>query len=307
MTKHKFQIGLVIAFTYLLVHLLIPPVSVRAQEVSLSIAPPLTEITIQPGRSYTQIITVKNDGIPVTISAKIFPFVPFDRQGHVELIEDQNSVNAFSGWFFFDPSPIPLAPTRSHDFYVKITPPAGAEEKDYYFTFIAEVKNDNSLGINSSQAQARIGTNILVRLSKDGNPQKKASLVEFSAPKIIDSFSALSYKVLIGNSGYSFFKPVGKITIDQVFGSTTTLNLTPLNILVGGSREITCIQGEVLIPCKLPGRFLIGIYRANLSFTIDGSGESIEKQIYTIAFPFSIILGLITIFIIYRIIKKLTS
>jgi hypothetical protein len=278
-----------------------------AQEVSLSIAPPITELTIQPGKSFSQTFTVKNDGVPVTIAPKIFPFVPLDRQGHAELIEDKASVDAFTGWFFFDPTPISLGTTGSHNFIVKVTPPATAEEKDYYFTFIAEVQNDNNLGVNSSQAQARIGANILVSLSKDGNPAKKASIINFSAAKIIDSFSGLTYKVLIGNSGIGFFKPIGKITVDQVFGSTTILNLAPLNILVGGSREVTCIQGEEVIPCKLPGKFLIGIYRANLSFTIDGGGGSIEKQIYTIAFPFSIILGLTIIFIIYRIIRKLAS
>jgi hypothetical protein len=292
---------------YLFTCLLAAPSAVKAQEVSLSIAPPITELTIQPGKSFSQTFTVKNDGVPVTIAAKIFPFVPFDREGHVELIEDQNSVNAFAGWFFFDPTPISLGSTKSHNFIVKITPPPGTEEKDYYFTFIAEVQNDNNLGVNSSQAQARIGANVLLTISKDGNPQKKASIVEFSAPKVIDSFTGLTYKVLIGNSGHSFFKPTGKITIDQVFGSTTILNLAPLNILVGGSRETTCIQGEELIPCKLPGKFLIGMYRANLSFMIDGSGSSIEKQIYTIAFPFSVVLGLITIFIIYHIIRKLIS
>ncbi len=305
MTKYKLII--VCTFITFFISLLAIPSAAKAQEVSLSISPPLTEITIQPDRSYNQVFTVKNDGVPVIIAAKIFPFVPYDRQGHAELIEDVNSINVYKDWFFFDPNPISLGTTKSYNFRVKITPPPGAEEKDYYFTFIAEVQNGDNLGINSSQAQARIGANILVSVSKDGNPGKKASIVEFSAPKIIDSFSPLNYTVLIGNSGHSFFKPVGKIVIDQVFGSTTTLNLAPLNILVGGSREITCNQGEELTPCKLPGKFLIGIYRANLSFAVDGSGSTLEKQIYTIAFPFSIVLGLATILIIYRIIRKLAS
>ena len=295
------------SFVIAIFTLLIVNSPILAQEVSLSVSPPITELAIQPGRNFSQTFTVKNDGVPITIIPKIFPFVPLDKEGHAELIEDATSVNAFGGWFFFDPTPVSLTTTGSHNFIVKITPPAAAEEKDYYFTFIIETQNDNNLGVNNSQAQARVGANILLSLSKDGNPEKKASIITFSAPKLIDSFSSLTYKVLIGNSGFSFFKPVGKITIDQIFGSTTTLNLTPLTILVGGSREITCIQAEDLIPCKLPGKFLIGIYRANLSFTINGNGASIEKQIYTIAFPFSIILGLVTIFIIYRIIRKSAS
>jgi hypothetical protein len=296
-------------FSFLIINftLLIVNSPVHAQEVFLSITPPLTELTIQPGRMYSQTFTVKNEGTPVVISAKIFPFVPLTSQGHAELIEDTASVNAFADWFYFDPNPISLGPTASRDFIVRITPPANAEEKDYYFTFITEVQNDGNLGITSAQAKARIGANLLINVSKDGNPQRKASIIKFTAPKIIDSFTGFSYKVLVANSGFSFFKPIGKITIDQIFGSTTTLNLAPLNVLVGGSREISCIENEVIIPCKLPGKFLIGIYRSDLSFTINGTGENIQKQIYTFAFPFSILLGVIVIFFIYRITKKIVS
>ncbi len=312
MTKYKFNKALkfgiyifVICLIFGIWSLVLAPPT-EAQEVSLSISPPITELTIQPGKSYTQTFTLKNDGVPVVVIPKIFPFVPLDRQGHAELIEDQNSVNAFSGWFSLDTTPVPMAANGSHGFGVKISPPGDAQQKDYYFTFVAQVQNDNNLGVSSSQAITRIGANFLITVSKDGNPIKKASIVEFSAPRLIDSFSPLTYKVIIQNVGFAFFKPVGQITANQIFGSTTVLKLTPFNVLVGSSREISCINGQDLIPCDLPGKFLIGIYRANLSFTLDGTGASIEKQIYTIAFPFSLALGLITIFITYRIIRRLT-
>lgn len=281
------------------------PRQVSAQEFSLSISPPITEIIIQPGKSYTQTFTVKNNGGSVVIMPKIYPFVPLDTQGHAELIEDQNSVDAFSNWFYFDRSGISIGTTGSHNFTLKITPPESAEEKDYYFTFMVEVINDNNLGVNNSQAKARIGANLLVSVSKDGNPPKKASIIEFSAPKIIDSFMDLTYKIILGNYGQSLYKPVGKITVDQIFGKTTTLNLAPLNILVGGKREIACVYEETLDTCKLPDRFIIGIFSSNLSFTVDGTGETIEKQVYTVAFPFSAVLALGVIFVIYRSIKRM--
>jgi hypothetical protein len=302
----KFQIFIWV-LGYLVIWLFATPSVAMAQEVSLSISPPITELTIQPGKSFNQVFTLKNDGAPVTVTPKIFPFIPLDKQGHAEIIEDKNSVDVFASWFYFDQSPVSLGTTGSRDFYLKITPPATAEEKDYYFTFIVEVQNDNNLGINNSLAQARIGANLLISVSKDGNPQKKASAITFSAARLIDSFSTLNYKVVIGNTGFSFFKPTGKITVDQIFGSTTVLNLAPLNVLVGGAREISCIQSEEIVPCTLPGKFLIGIYRSDLNFTIDDSGTAIAKQIYTIAFPFSVLISIIVIFIIYRIIKRSIS
>jgi hypothetical protein len=295
-----------VIFAYSLVRLFAYPALVKAQEVALSISPPITELTIQPGKSFSQTVTVRNDGAPVVIVPKIFPFVPLDNSGHAEMIEDPTTVNVFADWFTFDPSPFSLGTTGSRDFIIKINPPATADEKDYYFTFIVQTQNNDSLGISSSQSQVRVGANFIINVSKDGNPQKKASIIQFSAPVIIDSFTGFTYKVVIRNSGASYFKPIGNITIDHIFGSTTKLNLAPLNILASGSREISCIDGEALIPCKLPGKFLIGIYRSNLSFTVDGSGSPIEKQIYTIAFPFTIIIGLATIFVIVGAIRKLT-
>lgn len=303
----QLKIPWLLSFVIAVITLLIVNFPVRAQEISLSITPPITEITIQPGKTINQTFTVEDNSTPAVIIPKIIPFVPLDSLGHVELLEDQNSVNAFSNWFSFDQSPVSLQMAESHNFSVKITPPAGTEEKDYYFTFIAEVQPGAILGVNSSQAQARIGANILVTISKDGNPQKKASISEFSAPKVIDSFSNITYKVLVQNSGASFFKPDGTITVDQTFGSSTTLGLAPLNVLVGGTREISCIEGQELVPCTLPGKFLIGIYRANLSLTTDASGSAITRQVYTVAFPFSLLLGLIVVFVIYRIIRKLTA
>ncbi len=302
----KFQIFICL-FAYLLICLFIVPSLAYGQEVSLSISPPLTEIAIQPGKDISQTITVKNDGVPVVVVAKMMPFVPLDTNGHVELIEDQTSIDAFSSWFYFDERPTPLGVNGIHQYIIKISPPKSAELRDYYFTFVVEVQNNNNLevGVNNTQSQARIGANILLTATNDGNPQKNVSIVKFTAPRVIDSFSGFTYQVLLGNSGSGFFKPVGRITVDQIFGTTTTFNLAPLNVLVGSEREIGCLDGQEIIPCKLPGKFLIGIYRANLSFTVDGVGESHEKQIYTVAFPFTILLGLATIVITYGIIRRL--
>jgi len=286
--------------------LLIVNSPIYAQEVSLSISPPILEVTIQPGKTVTQTYTIIDGGIPIVISPKIVPFVPLDQNGHPEIIEDPNSINAFSNWFSFDPTPVSLSSGDSHNFNVKFTPPEAAEEKDYYFTLLLATQNDNGLDINQTQSQARIGANILLTISKDGNPQKSASISLFSAPRLIDSFQNIIYKVSIKNIGSAFFKPKGTITVNQIlFGPKTTLKLAPQNILVGGARVVSCIDGENLIPCQLPSKFLIGIYKATLSFTPDESGQAIAKETYTVAFPFSIVIAATILIFFYRTIKRL--
>ena len=87
--KQKFLLSLglfaIINFTLLIINS-----PVRAQEVSLSISPPLTEITIQPGKNFSQTFTVQNNGGPVVIVPKIFPFVPLDTDGHPDLLKTKH-------------------------------------------------------------------------------------------------------------------------------------------------------------------------------------------------------------------------
>ena len=286
------------------------PSKAFAQEVSMSITPPLMEITIQPGKSYTQTFTVKNSGVPVVVEPKIIPFTPLDEDGHVELLDDQKNVDNFDSWFFYDKSPIPLGVFESHDFIVKITPPIEASEKDYYFTFVVATNNEGTLSSNNSISQMRIGANILLSTSIDGNTERNAVITTFLAPKLIDSFTPLIYKILLTNTGKNYFKPIGKIYVDQIFGSSYTLNIAPLNILSGGYRKVYCMNGEDISQCRLPSKFLFGIYKSKLSFALDEAGNNkIEKEIYTFAFPIYITLGLIVITIVLifipRIIRKI--
>lgn len=252
--------------------------------ISLSVSPPLFELMIQPGKEAKQTYTVINNGGDTMVTPQIVYFDPSGEDGAVNLTD-----NPAPDWIKYSKEPIKLKGGDKIDFNLIFSPPENTEETDHFLTLIFETKEPvDILNQNSTKYTSQIGTNILITISKDGNPKKSAEIIEFSAPKIIDSFlSPVIYNLTISNNGNSFWKPMGKIVVgDEI------LKLTPQNILSGSSRKISCLDDENLISCKLKNKFRIGKIVSKLEFSIDEDPKIYKSEATTIAIPFSIV-GLI--------------
>ena len=270
------------------------PKNVIAQTISLSVTPPIVEVMIAPGKSIKQTFTISNDGGNTLITPKIVYFTPSDNAGNVDLSEDQAPE-----WIKYDKTPFSLNTGQKHDFKISIEPPADAEEIDHFLTLVFE--NDvptDILGQTSTLFTTQIGSNILLTISKDGNPKKSASIIKFSAPKVIDStFGEIKYQIEVKNSGNSFWKPNGKIIIDGE--PNQSLKLAPQNILSGYSRKLMCIKDEVLTECLSVNKKIIGIVKSSLEFQLDEDSKIYKAETTTYSFPFAgiaIIIFLLTSF-----------
>jgi len=278
-----------------------PPVAF-AQSLSLSISPPILEVMIMPGKEVTQTFTITNAGTDGYAVFSLVKFLPQGEYGQISTGEADNS-----GWFSL-PEKTFIRSGETKNITVKISPPPTAPEKDYYFTFFYELDDEGlTIGGDSSgnTAKAKVGANILLSVSKDGLPAKKAGQISLEAPKIIDSLQGLTYKLRVGNGGQFLFKPIGSIEIAPFFGKKEILNLAPVNIVSSSARIVPCLSGEALIECKIDKKVLLGIYKAKVSFTADENGREYSAEAATIAFPFSIIFAATTIILGYLTIKKL--
>lgn len=289
-------------FLFLLVIYPIPytlyPKGVIAQAISLSVTPPIVEVMIAPGKDVKQTFTISNDGENTLITPKIVYFTPSDTAGNVDLSDD-----VAPDWIKYDKTPFNLNSGQKHDFKISIEPPADTEEIDHFLTLIFE--NDvpkDILGQTSTLFTSQIGSNILLTISKDGNPKKSAQIVEFSAPKIIDSsFGKINYQMILKNNGNSFWKPNGKIIIGE-----ESLKLAPQNILSGYSRKLLCIKVETLTDCVHDKQKIIGVIKSNLEFQIDDDSKIYKAETTTYSFPFVgliIVIFLLTTFNRRRIFK----
>jgi len=281
-----------------------------AQNLSLTIYPPLTELTIMPGKQVAQIYELRNDGTDTVITPRIYPFEPKDIFGNVNIIQNPNLYPDFSGWFSINvggkaipEGGIPIKSGESQKFTLGITPPADTAQKDYYFTLTFESNNTSSFaGNNYAYSKIKVGSNILISVSEDGNPQKSIQIEKFTAPKLIDSLTKLSFLVQLKNTGSAFTKPQGQIIIDPLVGKTQTLTLAPQNILVGSTRQISCLDGENVVECKPKGKVFLGIYKSTLKVASEGQSEQLQDTKTTVAFPFSLIFSGLTLFFLLRLI-----
>lgn len=272
------------------------PKDVIAQAISLSVSPPLFEIMIKPGKEVKQTYTVTNNGGDTVLTPKIVYFTPADEAGNIDLTED-----IAPDWVKYSKDPIILKNGIKIDYNVIISPPKDAEEIDHFLTLVFEGKEPvDILNQNSVSYQPQIGTNILLTVSVDGNPKKSAEIVEFTAPKVVDSLLGnISYLVKLKNNGNSFWKPIGKIITKN-----ETLKLAPQNILSGSSRNISCLDNESLIDCKLDRKFRIGKITSKLEFSIDDEPKIYKKDTVTYAFPFSILIVFCSLFAIFKVWRK---
>lgn len=284
----------VFLFSLFSMHYSLFPQGVIAQAISLSVSPPIFEAIIQPEKEVKQIYTITNNGGDTLVTPKILYFTPSDDQGNVDLTED-----TAPDWVKYDKTPFNLKFQEEKQFTVLISPPADAEEIDHFLTLVFEsgIPTD-VLGQNAAFYKSQIGSNILLTISKDGNPKKSAEIIKFTAPTIVDSLLGhISYDVTLRNNGNSFWKPNGKIILDN----NKSIKLAPLNIISGSSRGLSCLNDESLVKCEISDKLSIGKFKASLEFTIDEEAKVYKKEVTTIVFPFIYLGILITILTLLRV------
>lgn len=277
-----------------------------AQEFSLSVSPPITQVLIKPGKTATQTYQIVSNGEGGLYSIQIFPFLPDGNEGQIAIDE-----NADTTWFsllqpqikFGEKFNVPSGSTTT--VVIQIEVPPEATQKDYYYSVIFQSENEIGMGQSVSQTSGRIGSNLLISVVSDENPFRLAEVQEFSAPLIVDSLSKIDYSVILKNVGKTFFKPTGKIIVSNFISKkVTNLEIAPQNVLAYSERKTLCLKEESLIDCTYDSPVLLGLYKAKLTFTLDGQDKTYQAEVTTLALPFSLIAVLLVIFIIFRIIVK---
>jgi len=291
---------------------------VSAQELDISVSPPITEILMVPEKEIIQSYKITNDSSSKLISVNIVPFLP-DIKNPEEIILNKKQglveSNIYKSWFSLEKPQVNfgekfnLPANSEEEIRIKICLPKNAILKDYYFTALFSIEKPNTQVLESSlQSSAQIGSNILITASENENPYKAARTILFSSPYIIDSLQKIKFKLIIENTGRAFGKPMGKITIENLISKKVeTLNLSPLNILSSYSREIYCLKEEKIVACETSPKMLLGLYKSTLNYNLDGESQNYQEESYTFAVPFSLIISILVVLIIYKIIVSKTK
>lgn len=307
-----------------------------AQQVSLSLSPPLIELLAKPGKSVLIAYTLENLGDPVILSTKVLPFIPLDNQGKIQIKPDFEGPIRFSlensnlnlGQSFF------LRNKQSQQLLLRIRVPEGAPEGDYYYSFLVESQPSlGALNESSSFSKATIGGNILITVSESGQTNIKGKINLFDvvpryqikifgkSVKIFESSDLIPVVLILENNGKNFIKPQGEIILTGNFGEKAKYNVLSQNILSQSQRliqaspsaEINCQNENKKKICSRPfslviSGFFIGKYRLSTAVNFGEGTPNLFAQTTFYALPIKLSIGfLISILMVIIIAKRLKN
>jgi len=230
----------------------------HAQQITLSIDPPVVNVKIKPGKSFLVAYTVKNTGDPTPLQFSIRPFKPIGRYGGVSLADtlegpiefrlDNTNITLEKPFFF--------GTNAQQQAVLRITVPPQAPEGDYYYMVLAQTMPAGSIeGKSTTVAQAQLGSPLLISVTNTGVTDIKAKIAEFTIVpdftlrlgkvvlRLIDTNKTVPVTLVIRNEGTNSIQPQGTITARG--GNTTlTVQLIPQNILSMSERLLKAMPTD---------------------------------------------------------------
>jgi len=306
---------------------------VHAQQISLSISPPILKFYIKPGKSIMIAYRITNDGDPTIMATKVLPFEPRDNTGNIRI------KNEFEGPVRFSldnaditlEQPFFLKTRDSQQLLLRIRIPDGAPEGDYYYTLLAESQPPPTLeGVQSAGAKATIGSNILITVTNTGVIDVKGKVALFDVlPRykmnffgnkinIFDSNDKIPVVLIVENNGKNVITPEGEIKMKGGFGETAKYDIIPQNVLsqsqrlmtASNSAELDCPErGKQPVYCRQPITLLIsgffaGLYRLSTTINFGENSPNVFGATAFVAIPFKLTFGLLISIVIGIVILK---
>jgi len=209
---------------------------------------------------------------------------------------------ALSSWITMDKAKIALAPEQVVEFKYSIKVPEGAEAGGHYgAVFFANEPESMATGSGVSVG-SMIGTLLLVKVP--GDITEVGSLKSFVSDKLIYFKNLVNFTAQIKNTGNIHIKPVGNITITNMFGTEVgklKFNEQGGNVLPDSTRQLTN-KWE-------PSGIVLGRYSADIALTYGAASNTISGTTSFWVFPIwfiitvSIVVLLILVLIIWLVVR----
>lgn len=278
--------------------------TVLAQSFSLGLYPPLLSLMIQPGKTVTQVYQLENYGDEaVTLNTTILPFSPSDEHGNIAFPSTAPALSPT--WFSFANTdvvlnqPFTLYPGQVKQIILKIDVPERTIENDHYFTLLfSTIPSSRKTNISAAQQAGAIGSNILITVSKDGQPVKKGTIVEFKTQGcflrlfgvcFLDSLQKPRFLLRVRNTSKAFWQPFGTVKVEGLINQQWEENILPDNVLTNSIRQLNFATSSA------SPLLLVGPYQAKAEFTLEetGGGVTLTATTSFLMMPIKIITGLV--------------
>jgi hypothetical protein len=246
------------------------PFFAQAAGETLTISPPISDFSLEPGESVTKTIRLSN---PSESLIEVFPrtmnFRASGETGEPAFYEvgDSSEKFALASWISFDNSKLALAPEQVVDFEYKITVPVDAEPGGHYgAVFFANEPETTEDDISKVSMGSMIGSLLLVRTP--GDVVESGAIDSFVTDKAFYVDNKINFITRVNNLGNIHIKPLGNVVVKDMFGKivdTIVFNEQGGNVLPNSTREYTTVWSS--------SKLLLGYYKADLALTYGLSGQ----------------------------------
>jgi hypothetical protein len=264
---------------------------------ALEVAPPIINLTADPGQTInTQIIVRNISNGELSIVNEINDFIAADENGAPKVIIDEEIDNPYSLKAWIEPiKELKLASKKTEKLNVTIRVPKNASPGGYYgaVRFSGIPSSLEGTGVSLS---ASIGSLLMIRVS--GDTKQEMAVEEFyTSHKGYNSSvfegKPIDFSVRLKNNGNVFEKPRGQILIYDMFNNliaAVNVNLSSSNVLPDSVRKFD----QTLDSATLGTRMLFGQYTAKLKMTYGADyKQTVETELTFWVIPYTLILTVI--------------
>ncbi len=262
------------------------PVEIKAQSaLGLSAIPPRLEVTIKPGEYVTKEIKIRNESsVERIINTEVVDFIVADDKGTPVQLKDVANDNrwAASSWIHVGRQ-TKIKPGETKSVMVTIVVPEDATPGGHYAMILHNPNNEAVLLESGSAAAIETNVGTLVYITVPGVIKQDARVDYFTAPKF-QEYGPINFKSAITNLSDIHIKPIGTISITNLFGGKTanlTFNDKDYNIFPATKRTFDN---------KLDRKFLFGRYKASLNATYGTAGGVLAATVFFWVIPWRLLL-----------------
>lgn len=260
----------------------------------LSITPPTFNLSANPGDVIKHTIRVDNiSAAEIPVKAVVENFTAQGEQGGVTITTDDEPYE-LSSWVNVSPQMATIPAKGSQTFTYTVTVPQNAEPGGRFGAIVFQVAAGQITGTGVAVGQ-EISSLVLLRVA--GDAKEKASISQFSAQSSSIEQGPIDFLLRVKNEGNVHVKPVGTITIADIFGhKVATIPIDSKNILPNAIRQLNATYKE---------KNLFGRYTATVSLVYGTKQQTVTATTAFFIIPWKLItivvaLLLIIGFLVYK-------
>jgi len=214
-------------------------------QLGITITPPLSEIALQPGKTIIQAFNIQNTGgYDLEVTPSVVEFVPEEFTGD-PLVQINSAPFPYTNLQNLDKQfnkPFVLKAGAKDQLVVRVAIPENHPQKDYYQTLLLKTQpvQYGQVGQSSTTSLAYVGVHMLIRVTSDNQQKHTLEIDTLTIPKIIDMFTPLNFTLTVKNSGTTYEKSYGNVSISSLWKKDEKVfNLLPQNVLAQSTRPLS--------------------------------------------------------------------